>query len=60
MEFEEAVQVVLIYTWLSPTVSSILPGGLIHPHSVPRHLPDVSFQANEIRNLTGFLSLDGS
>ena len=59
MEFEEAVQVVLIYTCLSPTVSSILPGSLIHPHSVPRHLPDVSFQASSAY-LTGFLSLDGS
>ena len=59
MESEEALQVVLLYTWLSPTVSSILPGGFIHPHSVPRHLPDVSFQASSAY-LTGFLSLDGS
>lgn len=59
MESEEALQVVLIHTWLSPTVSSILPGGFIHPHSVPRHLPDVSFQASSAY-LTGFLSLEGS
>ena len=45
MEGEDTLQVVLMYSWpwLSSSGSPISPGGLIHPHSVPKYVPDVSF-----------------